>query len=60
MASKICTDIRREAEVLELVKERDAIIRSNKDIKMKFTTSDTYLTDFARVCRPPRPSWHQR
>ena len=40
---------RRETLVAQLTKDRDAIIKAKKEIKVKFDTVDVYLTDFAKV-----------
>lgn len=46
----IADDYRREETVTTLTKDRDALIRSKKDIKHKFDSLDTWLHDYQRVC----------
>lgn len=51
---------RREAQVAQLTKDRDAYIRAKKEIKIKTDAVDVHLAGFARVrCSyspPPPPS----
>lgn len=47
---------RREAQVAQLTKDRDAYIRAKKEIKIKTDAVDVHLAGFARVrcsCLPP-------
>ncbi len=37
-----------EKIVAQLTRDRDALIRAKKDIKLKFEAVDTYLHDYAR------------
>ncbi|CAD6586081.1 MAG: hypothetical protein TREMPRED_004325, partial [Tremellales sp. Tagirdzhanova-0007] len=39
----------REALLAQLTKDRDALIKSKKEIKAKFDAVDVYLTDFAKT-----------
>lgn len=51
---------RREAQVAQLTKDRDAYIRAKKEIKIKTDAVDVHLAGFARVrcsCLPPPPSF---
>lgn len=41
---------RREAQVAQLTKDRDAYIRAKKEIKIKTDAVDVHLAGFARVC----------
>ena len=43
-------DLRHETTIAELSKERDTVIRSNKEIKTKFITLDAWMHDYAKVC----------
>lgn len=48
---------RRESIVAQLTKDRDALIRAKKDIKLKFEAVDTYLNDYTRASSAPSTTW---
>lgn len=43
------TPSRREAIIAQLTKDRDALIKSKREIKMKFDAVESYLVDHTRV-----------
>jgi hypothetical protein len=40
---------RREARLEQLTKERDALVKSKKEIKQKYEAADVFVFDFAKV-----------
>lgn len=48
-ATSRLTPSRREAIIAQLTKDRDALIKSKREIKMKFDAVESYLVDHTRV-----------
>jgi hypothetical protein len=57
-AASRLTPSRREAIIAQLTRDRDALIKSKREIKMKFDAVESYLVDHTRVRTKCSQSFH--